>query len=301
MESFIRPLIPSIILLLLIFLPVTVVVVTVLAQKGMDKRSARRSPLKDKLLHQAGAQARKRVDELTDGIQERLVQIMLVGPLLMLLILLPRVNWSRIRIGWLEWLLAAAAMVWIVGLTRRIVRLRKERLDWQDGMRAEIAAAQELDRLREFELAVFHDLPAGKDFNIDHVVVGSSAVFMVETKSRRKSGEGKASANVDYDGSRLRFPTWVETKPLKQARAQAQWLFEFLRGETGEVIPVIPVVCLPGWFVQASKESFASDVRVINPKMTSLFIDSGSRLKLQPAQRIRITNALQKRYPDIDD
>lgn len=69
---------------------------------------------------------------------------------------------------------------------------------------------------------VFHDIP-GEGFNIDHVVIGKSAVLAVETKSRKKpASAGKHSARVVYDGSRLSFLEYIETKPLEQTARQAE-------------------------------------------------------------------------------
>ncbi|QIL19797.1 nuclease-related domain-containing protein [Thermomonas sp. HDW16] len=294
-----KSLLPAIILLALIFIPVGLVVATVLLQKRADKRSERRSPINEKLLHQAGSQARKKADALGDDLMERLMQVMLIGPMVMLVILLPRVNWSKLQFHWINWLVLVGALCWVLWLAWRILRLRTDRVKWLEGMRAEMAAAQQLDRLQAQDCYVLHDIPA-KDCNIDHVVVGPHAVFMVETKSRRKPGQGKASANMTYDGKALQFPGWSETKPLEQARAQASWLSDYLRGETGEPVPVVAVVCLPGWYVQSGKEAYRSDVRVINPKMTALFIDAGNRPLLADAQRNRIVNALQKQYPEIE-
>ena len=298
MNGFLTALLPSIILLALVLLPLGVVVALVLLAKRAERRNARRSPLSEKLLHQAGSQARKRTEELGDDLMERIIQIMMIGPMTMLVILLPRVNWSRLQFNWLNWLVMLGAAAWIAWLIRAIFRIRKERRKWQQGMLAEIAAAQQLDRLQAQDCFVLHDLPAG-DFNIDHVVVGPHAVFAVETKSRRKPGQGKASANVTFDGSALQFPGWKETRPLEQARAQAEWLAKYLRDETGESVVVYPVLCLPGWFVTLGKDARRSAVRVINPKMGSLFVDAGNQPVLPGAQRNRIVNALQKRYPDI--
>ncbi|MFC7300353.1 hypothetical protein [Cognatiluteimonas weifangensis] len=100
---------------------------------------------------------------------------------------------------------------------------------------------------------------------------------------------------MSSSGATIASPAYLE-----QARAQARWLADYLRGETGEATAVIPVVCLPEWFVQANKESLASDVCVINPKMTSLFTDAGSQPQLDSRRRNRLSNALQKRYPDLD-
>lgn len=293
-------LIPAVILLGLVFVPLGIAIAAVLWQRRWEQRSDRRSPISERLLHQAGAQARQKMDALGDDMMERLAQLMLIGPLAMLVILLPRVRWDRLQFGWLNWLVIAGAAAWAAWLVRSLTQLRRRRRQWREGMLAEIAAAQQLDRLQAQGCFVLHDIPAG-DFNIDHVVVAPHAVFAIETKSRRKPGTGKASATVGYDGACLQFPGWKETRPIEQARAIADWLAKYLRDETGEPVVVYPVVCLPGWFVTLGRGSAGAAVRVINPKMTSLFVDAGTAPLLAPAQRNRIVHAMSKRYPELTD
>lgn len=287
------------VMLVAMMLPLLFAVSTIFWHKRSRKREGRRSPLTEKLAHLPGEQLRQRMDDLGNTMEAHIVQLLILGPLALLAILLPRVQWANLRLSSLDWAVILTAFVACLWNVKRLVPLWRERRKSREGMHAEIAVAQQLDRLQAQDCLVLHDIPA-KDFNLDHVVVGQSAVFMVETKSRRKQGEGKTSANVAYDGKVLKFPTWPETKPLEQARAQARWLADYLRSETGEPTPVVPVVCLPGWFVQLGKDAHRSDVRVINPKMTSLFVDANGRPRLEMAHRNRIVNALYKRYPDLD-
>ena len=287
------------IMMVSMMLPLSVALVAVLWHKRQERQEARRSPLVDKLAHLPGEQLRRRMDVLSESIDGRLVELMMLGPATMMIVLLPQVQWASIHLNWFHWLLVVVALGLTLLKVRRLIPVWRERRQCKQGMLAEVATAQYLDRLQMQDCLVLHDIPAAK-FNIDHVVIGPSAVFMVETKSRRKKGEGKASANVDYDGMLLKFPGWSETKPLEQARAQARWLAEYLRGETGDPVPVIPVVCLPGWFVNRGKDAHRSDVRVINPKMSSLFVELGNRRRLDPSHRNRIVTALYKRYPELD-
>lgn len=281
-------------------LPITLAVFAVLWEKRQRRLEGRRTPLAGKLAHLPGEQLRQRIAALGDRIEERLVQLLLVGPLAIMVVLLPKVRWASLRLGWLDWMvlaLAGAVCLWNI---RKLLPLWRERRSSLDGERAEVSVGQQLAGLQAQDCLVLHDIPV-EGFNIDHVVVGAAAVYAVETKSRRKPGTGKASANVGYDGKALKFPTWVETRPLEQAQAQARWLADYLRGETGEPVPVIPVLCLPGWFVQADRAGQQAAVRVINPKMTGVFFEGGALPRLQPAQRNRIVNALFKRYPDLGE
>lgn len=264
-----------------------------------QKRDGRRSPLTEKLTHLPGEQLRRRMDAMSEKIDEYLLLLVVVGPLAALVVLLPRVAWSRLSFTWLDGGVVVAALAFTVAVICKLVPRWRERRACHDGMRAEIATAQLLDRLQAEGCLVLHDLPAER-FNIDHVVIGRTAVFAVETKSRRKPGTGKASAQVGFDGNALHFPGWTETKPLDQARHQARWLSDYLRGETGEPVPVLPVLCLPGWFVSTDRDAARSDVRVINPKFKQPFLDAGARAPLPDAQRNRIVHALYKRYPELD-
>ena len=291
-------LIMTVVMVVVMTLPITLALAVVLWQRRRQRLEGRRSPLRDKLIHLPGEHLRLRLAALQDKVEEHLVQLVMVGPVALMIVLLPRVQWDRLRLSWLDWAVLAVAMAVCAWNIRKITALRSEYRDNKDGLRAEVAVAQQLDRLQAQDCLLLHDLPAG-DFNIDHVVIGPTAVFAVETKSRRKAGEGKESANIVYDGKALQFPRWTETRPLEQARAQAHWLSDYLRGETGEGVPVIPVLCLPGWFVTLGKGAAAGDVRVINPKMTSLFVDAANRPPLGPSLRNRIVFALHKQYPDL--
>ena len=137
-------------------------------------------------------------------------------------------------------------------LYRSVQKAQKVRL----GYEGEVAVGQELNQLMYQGFHVFHDFPAD-GFNIDHVVVGRTGVFAVETKARGKSNSGnkKRDAQVEFTGTTLKFPDWTEYKPLEQARSQARWLSHWLESAVGEPIPVTAVLAIPGWFVSQTGKS----------------------------------------------
>ena len=289
-----------VVMVLAMGLPITMAVLAVLWEKRQRRLEGRRTPLAGKLAHLPGEQLRRRIAALGDKVEEYLVQLLMIGPAALMVVLLPRVEWTALRLNWLDWVVLIAAIGLCAWTIRKLLPLWRERRSSLDGERAEVLVGQRLAGLQAQDCLVLHDIPVD-GFNIDHVVVGACAVYAEETKSRRKFGKGKASANVGYDGKALTFPGWTETRPLEQAKAQARWLADYLGGETGEPVPVIPVLCLPGWFVQVDRAAQRAEVRVINPGMTGVFFDAGSLPRLQQAQRNRIANALFKRYPDIED
>ncbi len=141
--------------------------------------------------------------------------------------------------------------------------LRKSRL----GLEAEEYVGQELNLLLCRGAHVFHDIPY-RYGNIDHIVVGSDKVFVIETKAiskpqalHKKNGR---DPKVVFDGRKLIFPHMKTDEPIKQAQRHAEHVRDALRKNCGLSFDVVPVVALPGWYVEA--RSTGSGVLVINPR-----------------------------------
>lgn len=70
-----------------------------------------------------------------------------------------------------------------------------------------MAAAEEINQLMRQGFTTFHDVPAEPGFNIDHVIVGPTGVFAVETKGGRvRRDTGRAIFNsgpLGLDGLRV--------------------------------------------------------------------------------------------------
>ncbi len=161
-----------------------------------------------------------------------------------------------------------------------------------------MAAGQELNNLMRNGYYIYHDFVAGK-FNIDHVIVGPSGVYAVETKARTKpiTGNGKFDAEVLYDGKSLKFPNWMESKPIQQAVAEADWLMNWLSSAVGERVNVFPVVTLPGWYV---KRTSSGGIPVINPKQIYSVIKQRNGPPLPDSMIQRIVHQLDQRCRDME-
>jgi hypothetical protein len=169
----------------------------------------------------------------------------------------------------------------------------------REGRIAELAVAQNLSLLIADDAMVFRDFPCD-GFNIDHIVIGRGAVFAVETKSRRKPpSRGSESAKVIYDGARLTFPQHTETRPLEQAEAQAKWLERFLASGTCESVRIVPVLALPGWFVENTAKAKAP-VLVSNCRNPAFMSSEKFGPTLPEAMRKRIAHVLSERYPLVE-
>jgi hypothetical protein len=60
--------------------------------------------------------------------------------------------------------------------------------------------------------------------------------------------------------------------PIEQAIAEASWLRQMLKESTGQMVPVWPVVVLPGWYVEPMDPETKSKAWVLNPKNIGAFL-----------------------------
>ena len=125
-------------------------------------------------------------------------------------------------------------------------------------------------------------------------------MFAVETKGRPKMsrGAGRAGSTVSYDGKSLQFPAWRDTKSLDQARANANWLTNWLSRAVGERIVAHPVVLLPGWWVDRVGRG---DILVGNAKEIGRIVwKDRTSDPLSESLQTRIAHQLDQRCRNLD-
>jgi len=160
------------------------------------------------------------------------------------------------------------------------------------GFMGERVVGEALNQLLRDGFHVFHDLPFD-GFNIDHVVVGPPGVFTIETKSRRKPLDipGTERARVVYDGEQLFYPKGATRHGLHQVELGAKTLSTWLSSATGEPTTALPVLVLPGWYVDLQGKG---PVSVINEKWVQKFFTSKPQV-LSPTHIQRIVHQLTER------
>lgn len=146
---------------------------------------------------------------------------------------------------WLRWLLTIPPSAWTAAgftvaaaaltayfLLRRWPELRAAIRRHTLGAIGERSVAEVLDGLRCGGYEVFHDL-VDNGFNIDHVMVGPTGVYVIETKTRSKH-VGRRNVHVTYDGRRIlvdgREP---DRDPIGHVHALAERVREIIQVETG--------------------------------------------------------------------
>jgi hypothetical protein len=139
------------------------------------------------------------------------------------------------------------------------------------GRDGERAVGEFLERQRENGYRLFHDIVGG-DFNIDHILIGQTGVYTIETKTISKPVRG--NPEIQYDGEKIKIGRYeLNRNPVIQAKAQANWIKELIGDLTGRQIKVQPVVLFPGWYC---KQPLRADVWVLNPKALPKFLEKSN-------------------------
>lgn len=176
---------------------------------------------------------------------------------------------------------------------RIMSQTQRELWDYELGFTGERLVGEELNQLMASGFRVFHDVPFDK-YNIDHVLVGPSGVYAVETKSPRKKAaiKGVERATVFSNGTDLQFPTWTNTRFIEQARRNAESLSEWLTEATGVPVVVSAILTLPGWRIERLA---TKDVNVLRPDEIKRSFPARPKQPLNAQQIEQIAYQLRER------
>jgi hypothetical protein len=157
----------------------------------------------------------------------------------------------------------AVFLVWKLPGSKR--RLRQTKL----GIEGEKHVAEVLDELKADGYHVIHDI-VEDGYNIDHVLIGPTGVYVIETKTRSKSDD-RRDVHVLYDGQRVLVDGHEPDRdPLRQVQALADRVGEVLRSQAALDPPIRPVVLFPGWYVERQPKGVR--IWVLNPNNLPQFV-----------------------------
>jgi hypothetical protein len=247
-----------------------------------------KSPLKAKPLHNPG-----------ETVDRQRILMILDDVVLYALIAALFVGYAGFE--WVRWLtnspphpyifssLAVLALGFAFWKTRKALVKNTRMKQGRDG---EKAVGQFLDRLRESGAQIFHDIP-GEGFNLDHVMIHSTGIYVIETKTYSKPDRGKPK--LVFDGEKVtRNGHQFRCDPIGQVRGARQWLIELIKESTGKAFPVKAVVVYPGWFIETTGKGNSGDTWVLNPKALPAFV--ASREKQIRPQDVHLCAAHLSRY-----
>jgi hypothetical protein len=222
------------------------------------------APSTHNLIRMPGQSAAEKIDGLDNEFARRAAQLIALALFLSLIYLCHLYVYKSEVSAVLIRIFLPAGSCLSVYILLKTLQLAKERRREQQAYEDEIVVARELDRLTSEGNHVYHDIPA-EDFNIDHVVVGRTGIFAVESGARLKSAKTKRleDATVEYNGRMLMFPGGDDYKTIEQAERQASWISDWISRAVGEQVAARAIVALPGWFV---KRTSAEGISVVNPE-----------------------------------
>ncbi len=265
---------PLILELTLMVVMAAIVWFVVVRPRKLEKERSR-APFTERTLRPPGESSRQKIEELDDQINEWLTWLF-VPPGAAIGCSFGEAAGSGLGIRTIGF--AWLAVLICLAFSFRIRVLSRERANYRLGFDGERQTGQHLIPLIADGYWVFHDLPCedanGRPFNIDHVVVGPTGIFAIETKTRSKQTEHK----VNYDGKQLHFPDFSESDSLTQIKANASTLSKELQRRTGESLKVLPILTLPGWWINRQVKD--AEVAVLNSKEIRRHINSAPPAKL---------------------
>jgi len=268
-----------------------------------QKRKGERPPVDFVLLRGPGESLRRKIAQVDEDFSFGMFP-MLVIPILAAGVFLYINQWLGLKNVFFEGGMVLLALV--VGLFLNAWWLYKkvqQRRNCLLGYLGERAVAENLEKLLSRGFRVFHDVPVGeakRHFNLDHVAIGHTGVFLIETKTRRKgrARKGYKEHEVQFDGQQLIWPWGEDQFGLNQAMWQSEWLRKWIHRMTGEDLKVQPVLALPGWYVVNRK---LGKVAVHNPKNLESYILGLGRRVLTDEQIDLISRQLEERCRDVED
>lgn len=251
-----------------------------------DKSKARVSPLNAPPLRAPGQSQRSRAsDMLGEGLAPWIAccAFAVVGALL----------------EWYWWAISAPRMpvaytlicVALLGyfFARKLPRIIQDARQHKLGAEGEQNVAESLDWLRPDGYQVLHDV-VENGYNIDHLLIGPSGVYVVETKTRSKYSNHR-DVRVTFDGTHVLIDGFrPDRDPVRQVQALCDRVREILGcAGVSPLPPVHPVIAFPGWFVDSSCAS--APVWVLNPKQLPGRVRA-QQPQLTPTEVRRVADAL---------
>ncbi|MBK9990573.1 MAG: NERD domain-containing protein [Verrucomicrobia bacterium] len=265
------------------------------------QRRNERTPVVDKLLRTAGESNRRKLSAFDDLLLLHLTGTALIPLLLMVvgLWIISGVSGPYQTLGLIILLVLLAVGLYFAA--QWLIKILDQRYEYRIGYFGEREVGEIVDALRLKGFQVFHNVPASEVqpiFHLDHVVVGATGVFAIQTKSRTRGTPrpGFAEHKIIFDGQKLVYPWGDDFQGLELARDRAVWLESWLAQILGRQVPVQPILVFPGWWVE---EHAINTVRVLNPKQIPAVVNRNTPM-LTEEQVETVTRQLEARCRDVD-
>lgn len=151
---------------------------------------------------------------------------------------------------------------------------KEEGYSWKKGNEGEIIVADYLDTLPE-DYLIFNDVKIpGMGGNIDHIVIGPTGIYVIETKNYTGKYRIKGNQWFYYKNG---HPTEIKKNPGTQVRKNTQDLIKFLNQKdistSGSWITGLVALICPDFMVLETPQNY----RVLLPKTIPEYIMNGKK------------------------
>jgi hypothetical protein len=273
--------------ILLLLLPIGALLVS-FARQRRRLATAAVAPFSELRRRPAGESLRMQIDELTENIN-RWILIAASTPVILGLMLAAQPAPGAVSIS----LFFLSSALFCGAAQHSLFPLLKKRSGYRLGYQGERYVAEELNRLMAYGYHAFHDVPFD-DYHMDHVLVGPTGVFVIETKTTRKppAKEGEKKRDVVFDGVALLFPDGPDRKALEHVRRNRDTLSRWLSSATADQTCAEGILTIPGWNIARIGRS---DIYVVNPKQIRQLVLSCKQFHLTPAEVQRACHQLEQK------
>ena len=179
---------------------------------------------------------------------------------------------------WYKWYMQAPpspiwttilALPFIIYAIYKLIKEKKKIELLKQGRDGEKAVGQYLENFRELGMKVHHDI-VGDGFNIDHLLISTKGVYLIETKTYSKPSKGKTE--IEFDGLDFYYNSVKYNDNIQvQVLAGSTWIKDLIEELTTKKVDVKPVILFPGWFVKMTRKH-DSNIWALNPRNLQKFI-----------------------------
>ena len=148
------------------------------------------------------------------------------------------------------------SVIAVVLIIRGYFKVKKTRWvlkRYRKGLEGERLVGETLNRLSNESTFVFHDIP-GNRFNVDHIIVSTRGIFVIETKHFNREicskffYDGLMIYRVMKDGRKFPCP-----KLLPQIDGEARFIEQEIEHRTDMKLPIIKVAILIGSYIDGTE------------------------------------------------
>ena len=272
---------------LLLLLPIGALLVS-FAQQRRRMAAEAIAPFSELRRRPAGESLRMQIDDVSERIN-RWIICAAASPVILGLMLAAQHRPSAVSIS----LFFLSAALFCGATQRSLFPLLRKRSGYRLGYQGERYVAEELNRLMAYGFHAFHDVPFD-EYHMDHVLVGPTGVFVIETKTKRKPPvpEGKKKHEVVFDGIALLFPNGPDQRALEHVRRNRDTLSRWLSSATADQTCAEGILTIPGWNIARIGRS---DIYVVNPKQIRQLVLSCKQFQLTPSEIQRACHQLEQK------